>query len=28
LKELTMDEINERIEQFVSLVQFDIEIDG
>lgn len=28
LKELTMDEINERIEQFVSLVQFDIEIDA
>jgi sugar/nucleoside kinase (ribokinase family) len=26
LKELTMDEINERIEQFVSLVQFDIEM--
>jgi hypothetical protein len=28
LKELTMDEINERIEQFVGLVQFDIEIDA
>jgi sugar/nucleoside kinase (ribokinase family) len=26
LKELTMDEINERIEQFVSLVKFDIEM--